>query len=80
MDTHKSGEVSNEISVEDIPQSLQNILANKITELKQTVNQINTDEFKAILEGIRDASRVQVVAVGNTIPVWLLMRLLSLMN
>ena len=69
VDTHKSGEVSNEISVEDIPQSLQNILANKITELKQTVNQINTDEFKAILEGIRDASRVQVVAVGNTIPV-----------
>ena len=69
VDTHKSGEVSNEITLEDIPQSLQNILANKITELKQTVNQINTDEFKAILEGIRDASRVQVVAVGNTIPV-----------
>ena len=69
VDTHKSGEISNEITLEDIPQSLQNILANKITELKQTVYQINTDEFKAILEGIRDASRVQVVAVGNTIPV-----------
>ena len=62
VDTHKSGEVSNEISLEDIPQSLQNILANKITELKQTVNLINTDEFKEV-------SRVQVVAVGNTIPV-----------
>ena len=69
VDAHKSGEVSNEISVEDIPQSLQNILANKITELKQTVNLINTDEFKEVLECIRDASRVQVVAVGNTIPV-----------
>lgn len=69
VDTHKSGEISNEISLEDIPQSLQNILANKITELKQTVNLINTDEFKAILECIRDASRVQIVAVGNTIPV-----------
>lgn len=52
VDTHKSGEISNEISLEDIPQSLQNILANKITELKQTVNLINTDEFKAILECI----------------------------
>ena len=30
VDTHKSGEISNEISLEDIPQSLQNILANKI--------------------------------------------------
>ena len=69
VDTHKSGEVSNDISVDNIPQSLQNILANKITELKQTGNLINTDEFREILEGIRDASRVQVIAVGNTIPV-----------
>lgn len=69
VDTHKSGEVSNDISVDNISQSLQNILANKITELKQTVNLINTDEFREILEGIRDASRVQVIAVGNTIPV-----------
>lgn len=69
VDTHKSGEVSNDISVDNIPQSLQNILANKVTELKQTVNLIDTDEFREILEGIRDASRVQVIAVGNTIPV-----------
>ncbi len=69
VDTHKSGELSNDISVDNIPQSLQNILANKITELKQTVNLIDTDEFREILEGIRDASRVQVIAVGNTIPV-----------
>ena len=69
VDTHKSGEVSNDISVDNIPQSLQNILANKITELKQTVNLINTDEFREILEGIRDSSRVQVIAIGNTIPV-----------
>ena len=69
VDTHKSGEISNDISVDNIPQSLQNILVNKITELKQTVNLINTDEFREILEGIRDASRVQVIAVGNTIPV-----------
>ena len=69
VESHKSGEISNDISVDNIPQSLQNILANKITELKQTVNLINTDEFREILEGIRDASRVQVIAVGNTIPV-----------
>ena len=69
VESHKSGEISNDISVNNIPQSLQNILAHKITELKQTVNQINTDAVREILEGIRDASRVQVIAVGNTIPV-----------
>ena len=69
VESHKSGEISNDISVDNIPQSLQNILANKITELKQTVNLINTNEFREILEGIKDASRVQVIAVGNTIPV-----------
>ena len=69
VESHKSGEISNDISVDNIPQSLQNILANKITELKQTVNLINTNEFREILEGIKGASRVQVIAVGNTIPV-----------
>ena len=68
-DTHGEGQISNEILLDDIPQSLQNILANKITELKQTVNQINTDEFGEIIQYIQNAKRVQVMAVGNTIPV-----------
>lgn len=68
-DTHGDGQISNEISLDDISQSLQNILANKITELKQTVNQINTDEFGEIIKYIQNAKRVQVMAVGNTIPV-----------
>lgn len=67
--THGGENISNEILLDDIPQSLQNILANKITELKQTVNQINTKEFGEILKSIQFSKRVQVVAVGNTIPV-----------
>ena len=61
--------VSNTISKDDIGQSLQNILANKIDEMRQTVSLINEDDFVAILDAIQEAGIVQLVAVGNTIPV-----------
>lgn len=64
-----NGSVSNDISTDQIAQSLQNILANKIEELKQTVSFIKEEELKLILESIQQAKVVQFVAVGNTIPV-----------
>ena len=69
VETYGEGTTSNAILLDNIPQSLQNILANKIEELKQTVNQIDEKTFEKILYTIKDAKRVQVVAVGNTIPV-----------
>ncbi|MDO4555662.1 MAG: MurR/RpiR family transcriptional regulator [Lachnospiraceae bacterium] len=61
--------VSNTISRNEIDQSLQNILANKIEELKQTVSLIDADNLNQILECIKNAGCVQFAAVGNTIPV-----------
>lgn len=61
--------VSNTISQKDIHQSLQNILANKIEELKQTVSYIDANVLNTVLNCIRKAGVVQLVAVGNTIPV-----------
>lgn len=61
--------VSNDINPDNIAQSLQNILANKIEEIKQTVSMINEDKFKEILDLIINAKTVQFAAVGNTIPV-----------
>lgn len=61
--------VSNDINPNNINQSLQNILANKIEEIKQTVSMINEKKFKEILELIKNSRCVQFVAVGNTIPV-----------
>ena len=61
--------VSNTISREDIPQSLQNILANKIDEIKQTVSLMDTAQLEEILSRLQQARLVQFVAVGNTIPV-----------
>ena len=48
-------EVSNRISIDDIEQSLQNILANKVEELKQTISMLNIENFKNILEIIAKA-------------------------
>ena len=61
--------VSNHISRDNIGQSLQNILANKMEELKQTISLIDEKQLNTILDCIQHAGVVQLVAVGNTIPV-----------
>ena len=63
------GAVGNDISRRDIAQSLQNILANKTEELKQTVAMMEPENLDRILEVIQKAGTVQFVAVGKTIPV-----------
>ena len=62
-------EVSNHISVNDIGQSLKNILANKVTEITQTVSMMDTEQLHEILNKLNTAKTVQFFAVGNTIPV-----------
>ena len=62
-------EVSNHISVNDIEQSLKNILANKVTEITQTVSMMDTKQLHEILDKLNTAKTVQFFAVGNTIPV-----------
>lgn len=61
--------VSNKLDSNNIAQSLQNILANKIEELKQTISMMDEKEIKKILDIIKNARIVQFAAVGNTIPV-----------
>ena len=62
-------EVSNHISVKDIEQSLKNILANKVTEITQTVSMMDAKQLSEILNKLNMARTVQFFAVGNTIPV-----------
>lgn len=62
-------EVSNYISVNDIEQSLKNILANKVTEITQTVSMMDAKQLSEILNKLNMARTVQFFAVGNTIPV-----------
>ena len=62
-------EVSNHISMNDIEQSLKNILANKVTEITQTVSMMDAKQLSEILNKLNMARTVQFFAVGNTIPV-----------
>ena len=61
--------VGNDFSRRDIGQSLQNILANKTEEIRQTVAMMDPENLDRILDIIQKARMVQLVAVGNTIPV-----------
>ncbi|SMC24231.1 transcriptional regulator, RpiR family [Clostridium acidisoli DSM 12555] len=60
---------SNDIDIKNIGQSLKNILANKIEEIKQTISMMDEDVVREILTIIKNARIVQFVAVGNTLPV-----------
>jgi len=60
---------SNNIDINNISQSLENILANKIEELTQTVRMIDEAKLREILNLFKNAECVQFAAVGNTIPV-----------
>ena len=62
-------EVSNHISVNDIEQSLKNILANKVTEITQTLSMMDAKQLSEILNKLNMARTVPFFAVGNTIPV-----------
>ena len=61
--------ISGDVSESNIKESLSNILANKVEELKQTLSMIDEKELSEILNLIRNARNVQFAAVGNTIPV-----------
>ena len=60
--------ISNDLDTDNIAQSLQNILANKIEELKQTMAMMDEENIRQILKAINDSRIVQFAAVGNTIP------------
>lgn len=65
----KDVNVSNDIDRDRISQSLQNILANKVAELTETVKMMDPENLEHILNKLEHARMVQLAAVGNTIPV-----------
>lgn len=61
--------ISNDISRKNIGQSLENILANKIEELTQTIRMIDEFKLDEVLNLFQKAECIQFAAVGNTVPV-----------
>ncbi|TCS76164.1 MurR/RpiR family transcriptional regulator [Pectinatus cerevisiiphilus] len=62
-------EVSNNIDINYLEQSLKNILANKYEELKQTILNIDIQNLRTIINCIKNANMVLFAAQGNTIPI-----------
>lgn len=60
---------SSTISLDDVHSSLYNIQANKMEEIKATLSLMDEEELKAIVMLLQKAHIIQIVAVGNTIPV-----------
>lgn len=62
-------QVSNEIDRSNLPQALQNILANKMAEMTGTIGMMEPGNLETILKILENARMIQFAAVGNTIPV-----------
>ena len=68
-DSKADAAISNDLNRDRIGQSLENILANKIEELTQTIRMIDETELNRVLDLFQKAECVQFAAVGNTLPV-----------
>lgn len=62
-------EFSNGISIDNIEQSLMNIMASKMEELKETLSSIDGKMLREIIDLILNAKVVEFTAMGNTIPI-----------
>ena len=56
----------NEVSLDNMEQSLKNILAAKVSELNATIDGIDHDTLAAVVHALKHAGVIEFAAVGNT--------------
>ena len=61
--------ISNEINLDHMEQSLNNILGSKLEELKATYSNFDPKELREIIDKILQADMIEFAAIGNTIPI-----------
>lgn len=61
--------ISNEISVEHMEESIQNIMVSKVEEIKATFQNLDPNQLKEIIQLVLDADMIEFTAMGNTIPI-----------
>lgn len=66
QDEHK---LTSEINIDNMENSLKNIMASKVEEIEETIGNIDPDEMKEMVNHIIHANVVEFVANGNTIPI-----------
>ena len=61
--------ISNEIDIDQMETSLNNIMVSKLEEIKATFHNLNPKELRQIVDAILQADLVEFGAMGNTIPI-----------
>lgn len=61
--------ISSEINLENMEQSIHNIMVSKVEEIKATFHNFKIDELQKIIDLILKARTIEFAAMGNTIPV-----------
>ena len=60
------GLTDGEVSLDNMEQSLKNILAAKVSELNATIDGIDHDTLAAVVHAFKNAGAIEFAAVGNT--------------
>ena len=60
---------SNEINIDHMEQSIHNIMASKVEEVKATFHNIDPKELRKIIDEVLAADLIEFGAMGNTIPI-----------
>ena len=70
--THRQQEeqvISNEIDIDQMDKSLNNIMISKVEEIKATFHNFNPEELREIVDLIIHANLIEFAAMGDTIPI-----------
>ena len=78
LESQRNEGLTDEVSLDNMEQSLKNILAAKVSELNATIDGIDHETLAAVVHALKNAGVIEFAAVGNTNAVALL--LLSVMD
>lgn len=62
----ETDDITDEVSLENIDQSLKNIMSTKVGEIEATIRAINRATLKTVVNKLASAGVIQIAAVGNT--------------
>ena len=66
LESQRNEGLTDEVSLDNMEQSLKNILAAKVSELNATIDGIDHDTLAAVVHALKHAGVIEFAAVGNT--------------
>lgn len=66
LESQRGEGLTAEVSLDNMDQSLKNILAAKVSELNATIDGLDHETLRCVVNELKEAGTIQVAAVGNT--------------